>query len=73
MTSEEVAVTAFAERDLNILRMADDIRQNKGRMDAVRILVNTKFDDLAKISVLLGQQPDYNVPDGKSIPNEKGK
>ena len=58
MTIVEGEIASYAMKDLNILRMADDIRQDKVRMDAVRSILKYQLDDLAKMSVLLGQKPD---------------
>ena len=41
-----------AESDLSTLLMADEIREDKKRMNAVRKLAKDKLEDLAKISVL---------------------
>ena len=53
-----------AEMDLRTLLEADEIREDKKRMDAVRKLAKEKLVDIAKIS---------NLPDEKPEPGDDDK
>ena len=47
-----------AEMDLKTLLEADEIREDKKRMDAVRKLAKEKLVDIAKISTLADEKPE---------------
>jgi hypothetical protein len=49
-----------AEDDLRTLMAADEIKEDKKRMDAVRGLAKEKLVDLARLSVMAGDKPEAN-------------
>lgn len=55
-----------AEGDLNTLLAAEEIREDKARMSAVRALAKEKLVDMKKISVMADDKPE-------SGDNDKGK
>lgn len=47
-----------AEADLNTLLEADEVREDKSRMAAVRKLAKEKLLDIAKVSALPDEKPE---------------
>ena len=47
-----MTIRHFAMKDLNVLRMADEIRNDKARMDAARELAKEYSDGYAALSTL---------------------
>lgn len=52
-----------AEDDLRVLMAADEIKEDKARMNAVRALAKEKLLDLASISVMKDEKPEANDKD----------
>lgn len=52
-----------AEADLRCLLEAEEIREDKTRMTAVRALAKEKLVDMAKISVMPDDKPEANDKD----------
>ena len=58
MTMPGMDAEYTAEMDLRTLLEADEVREDKKRMDAVRKLAKEKLVDIAKISVLADEKPE---------------
>lgn len=51
------------EEDLRVLMAADDIKEDKARMNAVRALAKEKLLDLESISVMKDEKPEAGDKD----------